>query len=118
MLSTALGLIQCKIYHIVKIRTKGWVICEKPRFTKEYCLPFKPNNPKLEQEPFMMDIFQESKESFETIVKCRKVRLPLHLVFEAEKGMHPLENEISNPKVVKENVEALPEVDDAGEISE
>lgn len=41
----------------------------------------------------MMDIFQDCKKSFETILKKKKVGLPRHLLFQKERHIHPLDTE-------------------------
>ena len=92
---------QCKLYHVVKARTHGWVIADKPNFMKEYCHPFKHNNKDLYYPKYTLDYFTKSVELFRDLVKLEEAFLPTCLLFNEERFLS--EPSTVNKKSKKKN---------------
>ena len=64
------------------------MVSDKPYFTKEYCHPFRYNNPALDHPDYVSSVFGQSSRLFKDLVRKRKVCLPLCLLFEKERDQY------------------------------
>lgn len=76
---------QCKLYHFVKCRSKGWVISELPRSCKEYCHPFNFENEVLNEYPAnWKHAFDEAFTAYKRVKESGQMCVPLKLLFDEE----------------------------------
>ena len=61
------------------------MITLKPRFTKEYCHPLKPNNMDLDYDEYTNGLFEQSAELFRELMEQRVDCMPSCLLFESER---------------------------------
>lgn len=79
------GVEKCKLWHLVKVRTSGWVKGNKPQFTKDYCHPFNPGHPWLEYDEATLSLYRKGRDAFRTLVENNKFCMPSCLLFEQER---------------------------------
>lgn len=69
----------------MKDRTSGWLKGDKPRLTKDYCHPLKPNNLKLLYDDYVMEAFELSVRAFRKLAEQDLVCMPECLLFLTER---------------------------------
>lgn len=86
----------------MKARSSGWAPADRPKPTKKYCHPIRPNNSDLDYDAHLTLIFTRQCDAFEQMVNLREECLPAALLFDAERGEY---DDILKKKIAKKRRE-------------